>query len=399
MSMVQRLRGQPLVALLAVLAGWMGGRISAWDNPLPMAGTGVQAMRLSSADGTESAGLRETDMAPGPQSPPGAGFYPASAYGPMPGQNVPYPVFVKVPVRVESPRRWYSGQERALPEAPSGAAYGATGELPFATGPTRFLAGIPDDTRLPAGLPPFSQFAAQPYPSSSASPVPVIAPMTRSRRWSVDSWALLRQDGTGPLANGALPATYGASQAGAVLRYRLSPGDARQWTGYMRTTATLGTVMRETAAALGVSARPLPGLPVIAALEGRLTEQGGARRIQPVAMAVTQLPYFALPGGLRGEAYVQAGYVAGRFATPFADGQFRVDRALFSLGKAEARLGGGLWGGAQKGAGRLDAGPSASLALPLGKGLFGRAAVDWRFRVAGDADPGSGPALTLSAGF
>jgi hypothetical protein len=148
-----------------------------------------------------------------------------------------------------------------------------------------------------------------------------------------------------------------------------------------------------------VSPRPLPGLPVIAALEGRLTEQGGARRIQPVAMAVTQLPYFALPGGLRGEAYVQAGYVAGRFATPFADGQFRVDRALFSLGKAEARLGGGLWGGAQKGAGRLDAGPSASLALPLGKGLFGRAAVDWRFRVAGDADPGSGPALTLSAGF
>ena len=37
--------------------------------------------------------------------------------------------------------------------------------------------------------------------------------------------------------------------------------------------------------------------------------------------------------------------------------------------------------------------------MPLGKGLFGRAAVDWRFRVAGDADPGSGPALTLSAGF
>ncbi|MBO9516918.1 MAG: hypothetical protein J7493_02510 [Porphyrobacter sp.] len=388
MSVVQRLRGQPLIALLAVLAGWMGGRISAWDHPIPIVAKGVPAMRLSSMEVAETAGSGGTAMAGGPQSAPGAGFYPASGYGPPPMSNVPYPVFVKVPVWVERPQRWYSGRDRGQPPAPSGAAYGAREEFP---------SGTMQDTRVSPGLPPVWQFAAQPYPASSASPVPVA--VARPRRWSVDSWALLRQDGAGPLANGALPATYGASQAGAVLRYRLSPGDARQLTGYMRTTATLGTAMRETAAALGVSARPLPGLPVIAALEGRLTEQGGARRFQPVAMAVTQLPYFALPGGLRGEAYAQAGYVAGRFATPFADGQFRADRALFSLGKLETRVGGGVWGGVQKGAGRLDAGPSASLAMPLGKGLFGRAAVDWRFRVAGDADPGSGPALTLSAGF
>lgn len=388
MSVVQRLRGQPLIALLAVLAGWMGGRISAWDNPLPVVAKGVPAVRLSSMEVAETAGSGGAAMAAGPQSAPGAGFYPASGYGPPPMSNVPYPVFVKVPVWVERPQRWYSGRDRGLPQAPSGAAYGAREEFP---------SGMMQDTRVSAGLPPVWQFAAQPYPASNASPVAVA--LARPRRWSVDSWALLRQDGAGPLANGALPATYGASQAGAVLRYRLSPGDRRQLTGYMRTTATLGTAMRETAAALGVSARPLPGVPVIAALEGRLTEQGGARRFQPVAMAVTQLPYFALPGGLRGEAYAQAGYVAGRFATPFADGQFRADRALFSLGKLEARVGGGVWGGVQKGAGRLDAGPSASLAMPLGNGLFGRAAVDWRFRVAGDADPGSGPALTLSAGF
>lgn len=397
MSVVKRLRGQPLVALLAVLAGWMGGRISAWDNPLPVAARSVQALRLSSVEDAKTAGSGETSMAAGPQSPPGAGFYPASAYGPPPVANVPYPVFVKVPVWVDGPRRWYSGRDRALPQVPSGPAYGAIGAFGSDIGSSRFVSEGMQDTRLPAGLPPVWQFAAQPYPSSSASPVPV-AP-ARTRRWSVDSWALLRQDGAGPLANGALPATYGASQAGAVLRYRLSPGDRRQLTGYMRTTATLGTAMRETAAALGVSARPFPGVPVVAALEGRLTEQGGARRFQPVAMAVTQLPYFALPGGLRGEAYAQAGYVAGRFATPFADGQFRADRTLFSLGNLETRVGGGVWGGVQKGAGRLDAGPSASLAMPLGKGLFGRAAVDWRFRVAGDADPGSGPALTLSAGF
>ena len=119
----------------------------------------------------------------------------------------------------------------------------------------------------------------------------------------------------------------------------------------------------------------------------------------PVAMAITALPPFELPYRLRGEAYGQAGYVAGAFETPFAEGQLRVDRGLFSLGRAEARLGGGVWGGAQKGASRLDAGPSATLALPLARNVFGRVAVDWRFRVAGDAKPDSGPALTLSAGF
>jgi hypothetical protein len=155
----------------------------------------------------------------------------------------------------------------------------------------------------------------------------------------------------------------------------------------------------ENTAALGLSARPLPRVPVVAAIEARLTDQDGKRRYQPVAMAVTELPPFPLPLGLRGEAYAQAGYVAGHFATPFADGQFRADRALFRLGSAQARLGGGLWAGGQKGASRFDAGPSATVSMPLGRGLYGRAAVDWRFRVAGNARPGSGPAVTLSAGF
>lgn len=79
MSVVQRLRGQPLVALLAVLAGWMGGRISAWDNPLPVAARSVQALRLSSPESAEIAEPGETAMTAGPQSPPGAGFYSASA--------------------------------------------------------------------------------------------------------------------------------------------------------------------------------------------------------------------------------------------------------------------------------------------------------------------------------
>lgn len=221
----------------------------------------------------------------------------------------------------------------------------------------------------------------------------------KPRRWSVDTWALMRGRGAGPLANGALPATYGASQAGAILRYRLAMFDGHRPEVYMRSTATLEQLQRETAAAIGVSARPLAFVPVIAALEMRLTEQAGQRRVQPVAMAITSLPPFPMPARLRGEAYAQAGYVAGKYATPFAEGQMRVDHGLLRVGPVESRIGGGIWGGIQKGASRLDAGPSATVTLPLKRGVNARVGVDWRFRVAGDAEPGSGPVVTLSAGF
>lgn len=141
-----------------------------------------------------------------------------------------------------------------------------------------------------------------------------------------------------------------------VLRYALKPSSPYRPKIYLRSTSAKGAVGENTAA-LGLSVRPLPRFPVIAAIEGRLTDQDGKRRYQPVAMAVTELPPFPLPLGLRGEAYAQAGYVAGRFATPFADGQFRADRALFQLGSAHGRLGGGPWAGGQKGASRFDAGP------------------------------------------
>jgi hypothetical protein len=63
------------------------------------------------------------------------------------------------------------------------------------------------------------------------------------------------------------------------------------------------------------------------------------------------------------------------------------------------RAGAGAWGGAQKGASRLDLGPAATMGLGLGASASARLALDWRFRVTGDAAPSSGPALTLSAGF
>ena len=58
-------------------------------------------------------------------------------------------------------------------------------------------------------------------------------------------------------------------------------------------------------------------------------------------------------------------------------------------------VGGGMWGGIQPGLSRFDAGPRLSYQLRLGL----RAHLDYRFRVTGNAEPRSGPALTLAAGF
>lgn len=391
----RRARGQPLVVLFALLLGWAGARVTSLS--------GEDRLSLPEAIltvGTATAAQAETTVGlyhAGPQS------YPSLAYAP-----VPYPAQVQfVPM-------WYQGTP---PMAYAASAYVPGRRLPGASqgaphdDQPRFFAEFPaqepvapvrrDDGVLAAGL--ASLFTAGPAPARYGEPAALLGGrlgrlIGNHARWSMDAWALIRKDGDKLPTAGTLPATYGASQAGSVLRYRLSLTNPRQPTAYLRTTSTLGG-LTETSAALGLSARPLPAIPIIAALEGRLTQQGGARRVQPAAMAVTALPPLVLPGALRAEIYAQGGYVGGRYATPFADGQLRVDRKVLGLGRAEARVGAGAWGGIQKGASRLDAGPGAVVSMPLTAKVFGRLAVDWRFRVAGNAEPDSGPALTVAAGF
>jgi hypothetical protein len=167
---------------------------------------------------------------------------------------------------------------------------------------------------------------------------------------------------------------------------------------YVRATRALAG-SREAELAAGFAARPLAAVPVSVAGELRVSEGSAGRDVRPAAFAVTELPPAKLPFGMRAEAYAQAGYVGGHFATGFVDGQARLDRKLAGLGwNGELRVGGGIWGGAQKSAARLDIGPSATVGFNLGK-TQSRVAVDYRVRVAGDARPKSGPALTISAGF
>lgn len=425
-------RGQPIIALLTLLAGWTGGRAMGWQelpSTVPTAAAALATQALATNAQLARGPAFQIDTRLGPQSYAEAASGEGAAYGPTYGAGQGFmPAAQPMPIGLATcgacvpyarpvvmAQGWPGGGAGARARR-GGAAMplviwdsSGYGWGPSATGlggrpapagagwqldPA--LAGIGSGRGGGGGLPGFVADGAPPFAQGDAQ---LAAPAPRkAKRWSGDAWAFLRNGNVAALPPGLTAATYGGGQAGAVLRFRIDRDSRHRPTAYMRTTSTLGQ-LPESAAALGVSARPLAGVPVFVALEGRLTQQRGQNRIQPAAMAVTELPPFTLPLGLRGELYAQGGYVAGQYATPFADGQLRLDHGLFSLGPVDGRLGGGVWGGIQKGASRLDAGPGMTLAFPLRGRTYGRLALDWRQRVAGNASPDSGATLTLSAGF
>lgn len=105
-----------------------------------------------------------------------------------------------------------------------------------------------------------------------------------------------------------------------------------------------------------------------------------------------------LPAGLQFDGFVQGGVAGMRQRRWFADGQARVtERATLSQGLSLG-VGGGAWASAQQGARRVEAGPLIEARLRTGAvGL--RVAGEYRFRVTGDANPRSGPALTVGVDF
>ena len=209
-----------------------------------------------------------------------------------------------------------------------------------------------------------------------------------ARRWSGSAWLLVRRGGGGaPLAAGG---TLGGSQAGARLLYRLNGDPARPLALAARFYAPLGRT-DEAEAAVGLDWRPAARLPVHLLAERRQAVGKSGRS----AFALTLYGGIdrALPHGLQLSAYGQAGIVGARSRDLFADASARL-----SLPAGPVEIGGAFWGAAQPGASRIDAGPQISYRLPVRSANL-RLSADWRFRVAGDAAPGSGPALTLAADF
>lgn len=357
-----RRRGQPLLALLAIIALWVG----------------MRAVLIASS--AEEAGFLpkrgfERRSAPSVRRPPAAmlsdihhleGHAPGSTHF-RERQRTPSATIFELP-----------------PKLANSSSVAAETE----TGPRSALIG---DGTCRSDTPANCERVGDIWPKLAGSA------SASGQRWSGDAWLFLRGGGGREGALASLLPSYGASQFGVVVRRSFGPGPRGAAFAYLRIAGA--TTGEDGQAAAGLGLRPSAGLPIAFLAEARLQKEQDASRVRPALAAVSEIPPVGMPLGLEATIYAQGGWVGGRNATPFFDAQANVEKPFpLDAKDTELRLGGGVWTGGQRGAARLDIGPRAALRSRVA-GVPLQAALDWRFRVAGDARPGSGLALTLSTGF
>lgn len=211
-------------------------------------------------------------------------------------------------------------------------------------------------------------------------------------RLNVYAYSFVRQ---GSLRNGfAGTGHYGGSQSGIVATYALDANAPAAWSIVAR-GAIAHDRLAEREMAAGLRWQPSRRLPLTLTAERRLRHARSDAFAFYMAGGKSQV---ALPLDFRLDAFAQAGLVSGRDGGPFFDFSTRAERKLLSFGDTPVTIGAGTWGGGQKGIFRIDAGPTIGTEIPLGAARL-RINADWRLRIAGDAAPASGPALTLSTSF
>ena len=307
-------------------------------------------------------------IAPAPALPPPLQEA-AMPYGMSPMQPLMIPVYYSYP--------------SAPVQAPRPPASPAVWDLPE---PRRqFYSPAADVWPLSATVATWVPAAPPPIPPMQSTAPAIIA--QRLDRIQLTMWAMLRsrQDLTGAtsLASGG---TLGGSQAGARLFYNFSPDLA----AVVRSSSEVNRRGGELAA--GIRARPLRSIPVWVTAERRqrLGRYGGGRNAFAL-FAETGLYDRPLPWGFTLDGYAQAGIVGFHSRDLFADGGATISRPLFR----QFSGGFGVWGGVQPGLYRVDAGPRLTMKVRRNVCVH----LDWRQRVAGNAEPGSGPVLTLAGDF
>lgn len=436
-------RGTPLAMLAILLGAWVCLRAVTWDGPISYAAM-ANSENMADASGNSQEALPrraalETIPAPhsiaypqfrqypqfqpvmipggyvhAPYPPPGYYAYPPGYTGPMPQMYGPG---AGGSAGAVGPYRQFAGAYlQPMPYPPRAAAFPLAPRLdPRGQFPDQ--RPLPLDWRLNAsrygnaaqeqggGRRAANEAAPAPFPAQAA-----YANQTTNDRWMLDVYGFSRQ-GSGALTipQGRRP-IYGASQLAANLQWRARPSSSHDPRVYARAYHALVNG-GETELAAGVSALPLGNIPVRAYGELRATRNpaisdegvNAQTNLRPAAYVATELLPQKLPLGLSLEAYGAGGYVGGNADTYFVDGQAAITRELIRLGKsgspsARVSLGAGVWGGAQKDARRVDIGPTLRFDVDIGK-LPARVSVDYREQVAGDAEPDSGVAATVSTRF
>ena len=333
------------------------------------------------------------DPPPPPDPQPQSAYYgpgAPTAYGSAyPGANPPvypgaYPAYPAYPPRDRTiivPASWPIG---VSPPVQRGSGSGWAGIMPTPQ-PVYYIPLSPE---------PWPQYSSPPATTtrrgggvSTALPATPAKP-PRFDRLQLTAWALLRGTGRGTIPTTSLASggTLGGSQAGARLTWRFN----EHWAASVRSSSSAGGV-RGAEVAGGVRWQPLRSIPVAFTAERRegLGRFGG--RSAFALFAEGGIYHRALFNKVYLDGYMQGGVVGVRQRDLFVDGGATLTRPIWR----NISGGIGVWGAAQPGLYRLDAGPRVSMQVRRGITVH----ADYRQRLIGNAAPPSGPALTLAADF
>lgn len=340
-----------------------------------------------------------------------------------PAHNVPPAPYPAAPTSRETIVRVVSESAPAPLHAwslpPAAPETKATPEAPVATAPAATSAATPTETRahqmatagyaaLQAGdrrqAASLLKAAAQMAPEAEGASQWLADSRQLTKRWSVAGYVLSRGGGIGdPLA--ASP-VLGGGQAGAAVGYTLNPLSNSRVSVIGRITAAAGQNggldSETTEGALGLRVQPWRSVPVALDVERRFALGTYSRNAWAARISGGTAQTLKVAGKpLKLEGYGEAGVIGFEAEPAFYGGaQARGATPITRFGNVDIDAGAGAWGGAQRDYGvtasRLDLGPSAQFHM---KPWPFRAQVDYRFRVAGNALPGSGPVITVAGEF
>ena len=188
-------------------------------------------------------------------------------------------------------------------------------------------------------------------------------------------------------------AQYGGSQSGIILTY--NPFVRSQWAPAILIRASATPDWEERELAFGLRWKPDRRWPILVTAERRF--RGDAQDVYAVYLS-GGLDALPVAKQWRLQAFGQAGYVSGSGGGEFYDGQAKLLHPVARLGAVKIQAGAGTWAGGQKGASRVDVGPTVVTELDAGPAKL-LVQLDWRMRASGNAEPKDGVALTLSTGF
>lgn len=358
-------RSRPFTLLLLIATGWLTLRLMVPGlAPLPPVNSGAVVAAAAQIAPAMEVTRREHSNAgifPGPR--------PSSR--PATGEGMPRQSEQTLAAGIS---RWAQAPlpPRVIRPAPS---------APFLAGPTP----IP----MPPGPPP-AAFPPSPPPRTDSRHARPHA--FRSDRFALSAWLLARGGDGAPALTGA--SALGSSQAGLRAAWRLDRADRVEAFGRLSTTGRPGDGAE---AAVGVALRPHLRLPVQLVAERRQALAGEGGRSAFAAYAVGGIDSVRA-GPLLVDAYGAAGVVGSRSRDLFAEGSAVARLPVARLGPVDLSAGGGVWAAAQPGTSRIDGGPRAQLRWRDGP-IRPVISLDWRQRIAGDARPQSGPALTVGVDF